>query len=153
MTDQYSVCLADFQTQLKTLASPYFPAVTGRAAGWQVSENDLIPLEGGDYFVVTRPGPFKQVRQSDFQENEWHVITVLYMRYVEYDNLWSTFRPFRSDILALPDTSPLRTHGIYNQTFAAQGEPGFVIDTKTREYTDLVSQILDTTIYQRVKMR
>ena len=153
MTDQFSLCLAAFTTQVRTLAGTYFPATTGRAAGWQVTENDLAPMEGGDYFVVFRPGQFAQGRKSDFQENEWHIVTSLYMRFSEYESLWSTFRAFRSAFIALPDTSPLRLYGIYEQTFAAQGEPGFIVDTLTGNYTNLVSQILDTTIRQRVKVR
>ena len=39
MIDHFSVCLADYKAQLQTLSDPYFPADTGRAAGWQVSEN------------------------------------------------------------------------------------------------------------------
>ena len=153
MTDQFSLCLVDFQAQLRTISNLFFPAVTGRTGGWQVSENDLTPMEGGDYFVILRPGVFSQKRVSDFCENEWHVLTTAYMRFSEYDNLWPLYRAFRSAILELPDTAPLKAHGIWKQTFVAQGEPGFIVDTKTGAYTDLVAQTLDVTIYQRVKTR
>jgi len=157
MTDQFSLCLTAFQTQLRTISSPYFPAVTGRAAGWQVSENDLTPMEGGDYFIVLRPGTFGNPRRGgQVVENEWHITTLLYLRFSEYDNLWSLYRAFRSAVLELPDTIPIRTDGIWEQTFSAQGEPGFVIDTRRPppdNYTDLVSQTLDCTIRQRVKIR
>lgn len=152
MTDQFSLCLTDLQTQLRTLTT-FFPAVTGRAAGWQVSENDLIPMEGGDYFATLRPGSFSQLRRGQTSENEWHILATLYMRFSEYDNLWSLYRAFRSAVLELPDTQPIRTNGIWDETMVAQGDPGFVVDTKTGSYTDLVAQTLDVTIRQRVKIR
>jgi len=156
MTDQFSLCLTAFKTQLQTLSNPYFPAVTGRAAGWQVSENDLTPMEGGDYFITLRPGVFSNQRQSSFSLNEWHVLATLYMRFSEYDNLWTIYRAFRSAVIQLPETTPIRTNGIWEQTFSAQGEAGFVIDTKRPppdNYTDLVAQTLDITIKQRVRYR
>lgn len=153
MTDQFSLCLSAFQTQLRTLSATYFPAVTGRAAGWQVSENDLTPMEGGDYFVTLRPGQFSQLRRGQTSENEWHILATLYMRFSEYDNLWTLYRAYRSAILELPDTQPIRTNGIWDEVMVAQGDPGFVVDTKTGAYTDLVAQTLDVTIRQRVKIR
>lgn len=152
MTDQFSACLSAFQTQLQTLTT-FFPAVTGRAAGWQVSENDLIPMEGGDYFVTLRPGLFSQLRRGQVSENEWHVLATLYMRFAEYDNLWTLYRAYRSAILELPDTQPIRVSGIWEQVMTAQGEPGFIVDTKSGAYLNLVAQTLDVTIKQRVKIR
>lgn len=153
MIDHFSECLTDYKAQLQTLSVPYFPAVTGRAAGWQVSENDLTPMEGGDYFIVLRPGKPVQVRHGVVLENEWHVTTLVFVRFAEYDNLWPRYRPFFSDILNLQDTIPLQTHGIWYQNISAQDEPKFVVDTKTGNFTDLVMQPLDATIRQRVKIR
>lgn len=152
MTDQYSLCLDALKTQLRTLTA-FFPAVTGMAAGWQVSENDLTPMEGSDHFVVLRPGAFSQTRRSDMLENEWHTLATLYMRYAEYDNLWPLYRAFRAAVLELPDTKPIRTNGIWYQAMAAQGEPGYIVDAKTGAYLNLVAQTLDVTIKQRVKIR
>lgn len=156
--DQYSLCLAEFKTQILTLHSddtPYFPAVTGRAVGWQVSENENIVLEGSNYFVVLRPGAFTQGGTRILEENQWHVTTILYMRFAEFDGVWPAFRVFRSAFLALKKTARLKNKGIWNQTFIAQGEAGFVLDNKRPapdNYTDLVAQVFDITIFQKVKV-
>lgn len=152
MTDQFSICLSDFKSQLQSLTT-YFPAVTGRAAGWQVSENDLIVMEGSDYFITLRPGNFDETGTRVTQENEWHVITNIFMRFSEYEGLWTAFRVFRSDILGLTKTNPLTAHGIWFQKFSAQGEPQFLTDKNTGEYLGLVVQTIDTTIKQRVRIR
>lgn len=148
MTDQYALCLAEYKLQLQTLSATYFPATTGRAAGWQVSEDDTTPLEGGDYFIVLKPGTFSNVRQGLKQENEWHVTTILYVRYPEYWDAWRRFRLFRSDILSLPDTAPLKKHGMYDQSFASRDEAGYLINDQG-QYTDFIVQSLDCTIRQR----
>jgi len=149
LTDQYSLCLSDYITQLRTLAAIYFPAVTGKAAGWQVSENDTVVKEGGDYFIVLRPGSFETARHGQHQDNIWRVRTLLFMRFNEYDSLWTAYRLFRSDILALPDTAPMTAHGIYNQTFSASDEAGYVRDD-AGNYVGFIQQTLEATIMQRV---
>ena len=151
MTDQYALCLDAYKTQLRTLAASYFPAIDGKAAGWQVSENDTEIYNGGEYFVILKPGTFSNQRQGLNTVNEWHVTSVLYARYFEYDTAWSRFRAFRSDILALPDTAPLTTNGIYGQEFASQEQAGYLVDDQGR-YTNFVVQTLDCTIRQRVKV-
>jgi hypothetical protein len=149
MADQYALCLDAYKTQLRTLAGTYFPAVEGKAAGWQVTENDTEVYNGGDYFIVLKPGAFSNARQGLNTVNEWHVTSVLYSRFGEYANAWTQFRAFRSDILALPDTAPLTAHGINQQNFAALEQAGYLIDDQGR-YTNFVVQSLDCTIRQRV---
>jgi hypothetical protein len=150
MTDQYALCLDAYKTQLRTLAGTYFPAVDGKAAGWQVTENDTEIYNGSDYFIVLKPGTFSNQRQGLNTVNEWHVTSVLYYRFGEYANAWTQFRVYRSDILALPDTAPLTTNGIYDQIFASQEQAGYLVDDQGR-YTNFVVQALDCTIRQRVK--
>jgi hypothetical protein len=128
----------------------YFPAITGKLSGWQVSENDTVVTEGSDYFTVLRPGSFENIRSGGgLQNNTWRVRTLLFMRFNEYDTLWSTYRAFRSDIIALPDTSPLINYGIQNQVFSASDEAGYLRDADGN-YTGFVQQTLECAITQRV---
>lgn len=150
MPDAYTLCQNAFHVQLQTLSDQFFPEVTGREAGWQVSENDLMPLEGSDYFVITRPGDFTQVRRGQHNMNDWHITTTIYMRFKTYETLWSLYREFRGAILDLPETAPLKTAGIYGQSFVSRGQPGFVIDTKTGNTLDMVAQEIDVTINQKI---
>lgn len=151
MTDQFAVVVADYKLQLATLANPYFPASVGRAAGWQVSEDDTTPYEGGDYFITLRPGSFSHPQDTQgFEMNEWHVITVLYFKYVEYKDIWSLFRTFRNAVVSLPETKQLRTHGIYDQTFSASEDAGYLVDSQGN-YTSFVVQKLDCLIRQKVR--
>lgn len=137
-------------TQLRTLSSVYFPAVTGKAAGWQVSENDTAVMEGGDYFVILRPSAFDNPRSGgQLQQNIWHVRTMLFMRFNEYESLWSNYRSFRSDIIALPDTSPLVDYGIQKQEFSASDDAGYLRDADGN-YAGFVQQTLECQITQRV---
>ena len=150
MTDQYTLCQNAFVVQLQTLSDKYFPAATGRNIGWQVSEDDTMPLEGGDYFVILRPGRFETVSRGGHEENQWHILAALYMRYSEQATLWTNYRTFRGDILSLKNTAPLKGSHIIGQDIIAQNDPGFIVDSKTGNYLSLVSQILDVTIRQRV---
>ncbi len=155
MADQYSLCFAAYRTQLLTLAdsTTYFPAVTGREAGWQISENDNIIFEGGDYFIVLRPGAFDQARQGGGnQGNVWTVRTFLFMRYQEYEGLWQTFRAFRNAVLELPDTVPLKTNNIEDQKFRAGEDAGYLRDSNGN-YTNFVTQVIDCAITQRALIR
>lgn len=151
MTDQFSLCLGEYITQLKTLATStaFFPAAIGRSAGWQISEDDTIVKDGGDYFIIYRLGQFQQTRSGQFQENVWHINTWLFMRFSEYTGLWSGYRQFRSAVLELPDTQPLKRYGIYSQSFNAGQDAGYQRD-ENGNYTNFVVQQMDCTINQRV---
>ena len=152
MDDHFSLCVADFKTQLQTLTS-YFPASEdgSRAAGWQVSENDQEILAGGVYFATIRPGAFaKPLKAGTFLVYEWHITLSLYMHFTQYDSIWSSFRDYRAAILNLEETAPLRNHGIFGQGFSAQGEAGFITDEVTRQFYNIVAQVMDVTINQRV---
>lgn len=155
MADPFTDCLAEYKTQLLTLAAStsYFPAALGRPAGWQISENDNVIFDGGDYFIVLRPGTFRQQRRGNYQDNTWTVRTFLYMRYAEYAGVWEDiFRPFRAAILELPDTVPLKEKGINGQDFTSGDEPGFLRD-ENGNYMNFVTQVLDCAITQRVLIR
>ena len=152
MSDQYDACLTAYKAQLLTLASTFFPSSTGRAAGWQISENDTTPMEGGDYFITLRPGAFSQERRGEFQDNVWGVTTILYYRYSEYATLWTNYKVFRSAILGLPDTKPLKTVGIRNQVFISNENAGYLLDGQGN-YTNFVVQSLNCAITQRVLIR
>lgn len=147
--DPFSDCVTDFITQLRTLADQYFPAAEGREAGWQVSEDDTTPLLGGFYFVTLRPGPFTNPIRTASQENQWHIQTILYMRFSEYATAWSQFRVFRGAILGLRRTAPLTDHGIYDQTFIAADQAGYLVNDQG-VYMDILVQTLDCTIYQKI---
>lgn len=149
MTDQYSLCLSAYTTQIRTLSNVYFPAITGEAAGWQVSENDTVVKKGSDYFVILRPGTFDNPQLSGaLQNNIWRVRTLLFMRFAEYDNIWSSYRAFRSAILNLRETAPLHLYGIQKQEFSAVDEAGYLRDD-LGNYTGFVQQTLECTITQR----
>ena len=152
MTDQYDACLTAYKAQLLAIAGDFFPASVGRAEGWQISENDTTPMEGGDYFITLKPGSFTNNRQGDVEDNSWNIITVLYMRYKEYNNLWPLFSAFRSAVIDLPKTSPLKTNGIRGQSFAAREDAGYLVDSQGN-YTNFVVQALNCTILQRVLVR
>lgn len=147
MTDHFSAILTAYKAQIQTLNDIYFPEAQGLAAGWQVSEDDTTPMQGGDYFVILRPGAFSTTRRGQFQDNEWHVTTILYYRFSEYATLWQTYRAFRSDILGLPDTAPLKTMAITEQVFSAQENAGYLLDSNGN-YTNFVVQTLDCRINQ-----
>ncbi len=151
MADQYSLCLAEFVAQLKTLAvsTSYFPAATGLPAGWQISEDDNIVNSGGDYFIIYRPGAFQQTRSGQYQDNVWRVNIWLFMRFSEYTGLWARYREYRNAILQLPDTVPLKNIGINYQSFDASEDAGYQRDD-TGNYTNFVVQKLQCTINQRV---
>lgn len=151
MTDQFDVCMTDYKAQLATLANPYFPLSDGRPAGWQISEDDTTPYEGGDYFITLRPGSFSHPQSTqEFEMNDWHVTTVLYFKYVEYKDIWSLFRAFRHAVISLPESARLRTHGIYDQSFSASEEAGYLVDSQGN-YTSFVVQKLDCLIRQKVR--
>lgn len=149
MTDQYSLCLSAYITQLRTLSAAYFPAITGKVAGWQVSENDTVVKEGADYFIILRPSTFETKREGHMQSNIWRVRTLVFMRFNEYDSLWSSYRDYRASILNLPDTAPLKLHGINGQTFSASDEAGYLRD-ENNNYTGFIQQTLECAISQRV---
>lgn len=150
MSDEFTNCFNAYKTQLATLAvsTSYFPAATGRAAGWQITENDNVIFEGGDYFIVLRPGTFQQGRRGGHQENVWGVRTFLFMRFAEYTDLWTTFRAFRAAVLELPDTQPLKTYGVWSQVFTSGEDAGYLRD-ENGNYTNFVTQTLDCAISQR----
>jgi len=148
MADQFSLCLAEYKTQLATLNDLYFPAAEGLPAGWQVSEDDTTPLQGADYAIVLKPGTFAQTSQGVNEYNEWGVITVLYMKYPSYSDLWPRFRIYRNSILELRTTHPLKNHGIEDQTFRAREDAGYLINSQG-DYTQLVVQTLECIIKQR----
>jgi hypothetical protein len=147
--DPFSDIMTDYIAQLKTLADPYFPESEGLPAGWQVSEDDTTPMSGGDYFITLRPGPFANPARNAVQENQWHIQTILYMRFAEYKTAWSLFRVFRGAVLALRKTAPLQAHGVYDQTFIAADQAGYLVDGQGN-YTDIVVQTLDCTIFQKI---
>jgi hypothetical protein len=152
MTDEYTACFNLYKLQLQTLNTSYFPANTGRAAGWQVSENDTVVMEGGDYFVTLRPGSFIYNPKAGVEDNEWHVLTTLYMRYMEFEGLWDKFRVFRSSILNLPKTAPLKGAGIQGtrQRFLSLGDAGYLVSQPDGAYLNFVVQTLDCVVPQRV---
>lgn len=152
MTDQFDLCMTAYKTQLLTLAETYFPAGIDKAAGWQISEVDATPQSGGNYFITLRPGTFSRNRNEDFQMNDWHITTVLYMRYAEQGDIWPVFRTFRSAVIGLPDTAKIRSNGIYDQDFSAREDPGFLLNSQG-QYTNFVVQSLDCSIKQRVHLR
>jgi hypothetical protein len=151
MADEYGLCETALIAQFRTLADPYFPAIDGNAAGWQVSRNDTIIQSGGVYFIVVRPGRFTRpaLRSGGFIENEWHSLAIIYMQYQQHDGLWDLYRAYRASILDLLDR-PLRDHGIWSQEMSAIDDPGYLIDSQGN-YTNFVVQTLDVTMKQRKK--
>lgn len=152
--DDYALCLESLKTQLLTLGATYFPASTGRVVGWQISSDDTVVLEGGDYYIIHRPGTFSQSRQGDLLENEWHVSMTLFVRYDEYETAWAKFTAFRNAILMLPETSPLRDNFIdgSKQVFSGSDEAGYLLDDKGA-LTQFIVQKMDCVIPQRVRRR
>lgn len=148
MADQFSLCLAEYKSQLATLNDPYFPAEEGRPAGWQITEDDTIWKAGVDYSITLKPGAFSQRWEGKQEFNEWGIITILWMRYKEYAEVWPAFRVYRNAVLNLPKTRPLKNHAIENQTFRAREDAGYLINSQG-VYTSVVVQVLECTISQR----
>jgi hypothetical protein len=69
------------------------------AEDWQVSDNDSNLERGADYFIVMRPGAFPSLpteyNTGKFVDFEWESFARLYVKYVEREEQWSTFKPFR----------------------------------------------------------
>lgn len=153
MTDHYAVCESALVTRLRTLTS-YFPAATGLPAGWQVSDDDTVFSKGGDYFVIYRPGEFPTVQKGLLADVNWHVKTVVYVRYTEYKTSWNKFKALRSDIFNLLNADPTlnRTNGVYNVTISSKDDAGRLLDTQGNPM-NWIAQLLDVTITQRIKIR
>ena len=153
MPDHYSVCETALMTRLRTLTS-YFPAGTGKSAGWQVSDDDTVFSQGGDYFVIVRPGEFPTVQKGLLADVSWHVKAVIYARFIEYKTSWGMFKAFRSDIFNLLNADPSldRTNGVYSVTVSSKDDAGRLLDTQGNPM-NWIAQLLDVTITQRIKIR
>lgn len=143
MADQFTLCLEAYQMQLRSLKK-YFPKAN------QVSTDDNAPQKGGNYFAILRPASFSNNVHSQFEENEWHITTIIYMRYKELKDVWDLFAVYRGDILELRRTNPLKTNGIWRQVFSASDDAGFLTD-ENNNYLGFIAQTLDVTIYQKVR--
>ena len=101
MTDFYSECETGLIALLQTKLPTFFPQP------WQVSDDDASIMQGGDYFVVVRPGMFPLVRQTEqLSVVGWTVVTDLYVRYTDYKSAWTKFKAYRSAIFNLLMTYP-----------------------------------------------
>lgn len=150
MADQFSLCLAEYKAQLARLNNPYFPAPpdASQAAGWQISEDDTVWKAGVDYAITLKPGAFAQRSEGNVEFNDWGVITILWMRFTQYSDVWPLFRVYRNAVLNLRSAYPLHNHAIENQVFRAREDPGYLID-REGNYTTVVVQVLECTISQR----
>jgi hypothetical protein len=146
MTDHYLFCQTELDTQLRTLTS-YFP----KDKVWQVGNDDTAPQRGGDYFAIYRPAAFSQAMKSQYVRSEWHTTLTLYVRYKEIKDAWSRFETFRAAILELRYTRTLHNHGIYDQVFSSNGEPGYLVDAADN-YLGFITQSLDVKILQELRI-
>jgi len=153
VSDHYSICETALMTRLRTLTS-YFPAGTGKSAGWQVSDDDTVFSQGGDYFIVVRPGEFPTVQKGLLADVSWHVKAVIYVRFIEYKTSWGRFKAFRSDIFNLLNADPSldRTNGVFSVTVSSKDDAGRLLDTQGNPM-NWIAQLLDVTITQRIKIR
>ena len=153
MTDHYTVCETALITRLRSLTS-YFPAGTDKSAGWQVSDDDTVFSQGGDYFVIVRPGEFPTVQKGLLADVSWHVKAVIYVRFIEYKTSWSMFKTFRSDVFNLLNADPTltKTNGVWNVMVSSKDDAGKLLDTKGNPM-NWIAQLLDVTINQRIKIR
>lgn len=153
MTDYYGLCKAALIARLRTLTT-YFPASAKHVtAGWQVSDDDAVLSEGGDYFLIIRPGAFPTRKQGRMLEVEWHADAVLYVRYKEQLTSWTRFETIRSDIFNLlhADPSLNRTNGVYDVGVSSQEKAGRLVDAQGN-LMNWIAQTLDVTINQRINM-
>jgi len=153
VTDYYALCKTGLIARLRTLVS-YFPASTKHAStGWQVSDDDAVLSEGGDYFVIVRPGAFPTRKQGRMLEVEWHADAVIYVRYKEQATSWTRFETFRSDIFNLLHADPTlnKTNGVYDVGVSSQQQAGRLIDSQGN-LMNWIAQTLDVTINQRIHM-
>lgn len=152
MTDYYALVKTGLIARLRTLTS-YFPASAKHSAGWQVSDDDSVLSEGGDYFVIVRPGAFPTRKQGRMVEVEWHADAVIYTRYKEQATSWTRFETFRSDIFNLLHADPTlnKTNGVYDVGVSSQQQAGRLIDSQGN-LMNWIAQTLDVTINQRIHM-
>ena len=87
---------------------------THKVEDWRVSDNDSNLERGADFFIVMRPGAFPSLpteySTGKFVDMEWESFVRLYVKYVEREEQWSTFKPFRWAVI---DT--LRRYRFLNQ--------------------------------------
>ncbi len=153
MTDNYALCEAELVAQLKNLPAYFLvkKAAGEKAEQWRISSDDTAPQRGGPFWAIYRPGSFVNDVHSRYEDNEWHIILSLYMRYGELKDVWSDYRNFRAAIIELRKTHPLHNHGVQDQTFAAIGEPGYLTDANDN-YVGFIFQQIDVKIIQRLQV-
>lgn len=100
----------DFYSQVKNglilrlryaLKTDFFPNADGIE---RVSDNENNIQRGGDHYVVLKPGPFPPVDGQDYNSKEiqtvdWHTRVEIYVRFLQKDESWARFDPFRSAVI------------------------------------------------------
>lgn len=151
MTDYYKQVEDGLISQLRTL-SGLFPAGMGKAVGWQVSANDMVIAEGGEYFIIVRPGSFPVRRAaSKLIDAEWHCTVVFHHQYTQQDDAWAEFTAARSLIFNLVNGDPTlgKTPGVWDVLMDSREEPGYLQDSDGNSQ-NIIVQSFDTAITQRI---
>jgi hypothetical protein len=151
MTNFYGQCKDGLIAKLRTLTS-YFPAGTGKAAGWQVSSSDLVISEGGEYFAIVRPGAFPSRRVSGkLKDVEWHCTVLLHYRFSKAETVWNEYELFRSDIFNVINADPTLggTPNVWDVVMDSSEEPGYLADSEGNTQNVIV-QTCDVAITQRI---
>lgn len=159
MTDHYAVCETALATLLKTMTNeedePYFPPITGREQGWQVTNDDTVLATGSDYYIVYRAGahiPPERVG-SGFVNFEHHVSAVLFHRFTEYASAWDDWNTFRAAVGDLLDNNRGLGggSGVYDVRVVANEPAGRLTDRDGSEL-NFIAQAADIVIYQRARL-
>lgn len=143
VTDFYQQCEDGFAREMKKLTSFF-------KKDYQVADDDTVLAEGGDYFVVYRPGSFPMTGKSAEEKDvTWGIVFDLYVRYESYKASWKNFRVARSAIINrfVPNPTLGGTPGVWNvgissgenaQYFSLEEKavrPNFIIQTMRCDVT------------------
>jgi hypothetical protein len=151
MTDFYQQAEDGLTAQLRTLTD-LFPAGVGKAAGWQVSSSDTVISEGGEYFIIVRPGAFPVRRAAGkLIDVEWHCTVVFHQRFIQAEDAWADFKAARSEIFNKVNGDPTlnQTPFVWDVLMDSTEEPGYLQDSDGNSQ-NIIVQSFDVAITQRI---
>lgn len=135
------------------------------AEEWQVSNNDTNIARGADYFIVLRPGSFPVINQNATglqKDYEWNVVMDVYVRYVEYETSWHTFKKLRAALIKITGDNPIlkcnlqpdkSATNVWSLTLTSDEDAQYFrfTDTDDDQRPNFIIQTMNVIIRQRVE--